>query len=301
MLKPSAQFCLLAVLLFLIACKEKPAANNNAISHIEVSSTLQDKKDRYNKSHLTDRTYKPWCEGKPDDGIGESMTIYFKEPVKFGMFFIINGYPGGEYFYRNNRIKTLAIISDSKLIKNAELKDTDWGETVSLGDEKEIMTTAITLKIVSVYPGEKDRDTCVGEIGFESPLIKSPENSSAATGNARDATSKPQCYKFGDECVDTAKWSDFLGTWEGGSVTTHKQNETVNLTVDPDQTCSWSSSEGGNHSCTWEPGQEKASPDGVNIMLNFSGSGPGGARQIMCDKDENHGGIGCAIYLFKRR
>ncbi len=275
-------------------------ASSYWISSVEATSTLADKQDRYNKSYLTDGTLQPWCEGKPGDGIGEAITLNFKEPVQFWAIYISNGYHHGKYFALNNRIKGLEILSNGKPISTVELRDEPGAQLVRLGpdgksgDSKVITTTAITLRILSVYPGKKDRDTCITEIGFDQILIKS-------TGGASTESAKPECYKFGDECVDSARWSDFLGIWSGGSVTTARESEAITLSINADQTCSWSSSVDGNHSCRWEPERNEKSVGGVMIMLNFSGSGPG-TKQMDCDKAGDQGkNLACSIYFFDRK
>ena len=73
-------FSFMSILLIIFistSCKKLTPNPKSYVSSITASSTAKS----YPVSNLSDGTYKSWCEGKKDNGIGESITIKFKEEV----------------------------------------------------------------------------------------------------------------------------------------------------------------------------------------------------------------------------
>lgn len=108
-----------------------------------------------------------WCESVQDGpGIGESITIEFTKPVSFDEIQIVNGFAYKDYYKKNNRVKDIQITQVAKKHfqqKTYTLED-NKPEWQSIKFEYTQTAQTITLKIVSVYKGEKYDDTCLDDI-----------------------------------------------------------------------------------------------------------------------------------------
>jgi len=111
-----------------------------------------------------------WCEAeKNGDGIGESVTVEFFEPVSFDEIQVVNGFASPshpDYYKKNNRIKTLQITQVAQ--KHFQQKDyplsdnsPNW-QSVKFGLPQTAQT--ITFKIKEVYKGTKYTDTCLDDV-----------------------------------------------------------------------------------------------------------------------------------------
>lgn len=109
-----------------------------------------------------------WCESDPDGaGIGESITVSFKEAVSFDELQIVNGFASGsDYYGKNNRVKGIKITQTAGnhfQQKEYTLKDGIPGWQSIRFDLLQTAQT-ITLKITDVYRGSKYNDTCLCDI-----------------------------------------------------------------------------------------------------------------------------------------
>jgi hypothetical protein len=161
------------------ACNKKPAAISDARPVpadtrlvISASSELAVNRvvDKYSATRLTDGTGQSWCEGKEDAGIGVTLKLSFwdttgnqRRELELSRLYIQNGYGTAEHFSRNNRVKILKVAA-GKTSFDVALKDIPEPQEVIF---PQILTASeITLTIQSVYPGNKDNDTCIAEIGL---------------------------------------------------------------------------------------------------------------------------------------
>lgn len=104
----------------------------------------------------------PWVEGVEGNGIGEYITVEFKEPIK--ELELLNGYTD---------INNLKLYKENARIKQFKLEDLD-NKTESIINFEDYVyfnkvvlekpTTKIRLTIVDVYKGTKYQDTCFSSI-----------------------------------------------------------------------------------------------------------------------------------------
>jgi len=136
-----------------------------------------------------------WCKAREENYKDAFIEVEFK-PFYTDSIYILNGYGANKsLYYANNRIKEYevtvtfkdgksmvkkGVLSDNKCLPeyNAEPEsnykcrwaaDPDYevhpDKLVDLGQGKPKCVTGLKLKIISVYPGKKYKDTCVAEIG----------------------------------------------------------------------------------------------------------------------------------------
>jgi len=147
-----------AALLFLAS--DIPAASDTVfVKKVTATSTLEPSKATYRSHNLMDQTSSSWCEGKKDDGIGQSVTIHLEKKKRITSLYIKNGFGLKKYFKANNRVKSLLVNGTPHT-----LKDTGNFQTLKL--KKAITTDTLILKIASVYRGAKYRDTCIAEVSL---------------------------------------------------------------------------------------------------------------------------------------
>jgi hypothetical protein len=157
---------MIAICLFAVSCKKELSKPEDIkVKSIEVSSTLQPGRSaNYAKENLMDGSYQSWCEGAKGDGTGETITINFDKKVIIGSIFIRNGYGNSDYFQLNNRVKTLDIISDGKIVTTVSAVDLNGIDELKFG--RLVETDSLTMKIASVYRGTSLEDTCITELAF---------------------------------------------------------------------------------------------------------------------------------------
>lgn len=147
---------------------------------------------KYGAQNLFDRDKNTcWAEGVKGPGVKE--YIYLDTPSNALGISIINGYAKSErMFKKNNRVKNIQItlykLTHPKKGKITELytpmkakkisppykrqlKDSDSPQQIYFPKQwknliKNNKTTAIQIKILSVYKGRKGNDTCLSEISF---------------------------------------------------------------------------------------------------------------------------------------
>jgi hypothetical protein len=167
-------FCavLLGVVVIVLVFADEPTAQPEIT--IQASSTLLHRQpESYGAANLMDENLiTAWCEGKEDDGIGESITFTFREPRKVERIGIVVGYAkSSEVFRANNRVKAVTItLPDRELVK------------VGLKNEMEMQfieippgAAASSLKIAinDVYRNWDNRSTCLSEIEVNPALTVS--------------------------------------------------------------------------------------------------------------------------------
>lgn len=100
-----------------------------------------------------------WCEGKPDEGIGETLTITFARPEKIDRIEIAAGvWLSEKLFNANNQITTLEVGIDGKTTTVKAPATREWLK-VPVGRA----VSAITLKIGGVKKGTMN-DTCISAV-----------------------------------------------------------------------------------------------------------------------------------------
>lgn len=144
-----------------------------AIRDITATSTFADKRGMYAAwrtvgydAVLDKKTqvYLPttaWCEGKPDEGIGESVTITFASPTRLDEIGIAAGvWRSAQLFTSNNRITSLDVIVDGKATTVHPATTREWLD-VPIGRE----VSTISIKLGAVTKG-KMNDSCLSGISL---------------------------------------------------------------------------------------------------------------------------------------
>lgn len=146
--------------------KEVPRIDAANFRNVRATSYLEESK--YNIVHSPERVIDGdlttgWAEGVSGQGIGESVTVDFDEEYLVSGIEIYAGYQKTESLYnKNSRPKEIYLeFSDGS------------GEVYILEDTKDVqnmefavpvITNSITLRIDSVYPGDKYEDTVITEM-----------------------------------------------------------------------------------------------------------------------------------------
>ncbi|MEO8700068.1 MAG: hypothetical protein ABI867_08495 [Kofleriaceae bacterium] len=152
-----------------------PGLPPRAAMTVTASSTFKDKKDAYNPKLTVEYElrgelgpdappqvlWSAWCEGKPDEGIGETVTITFAEPTRVDTISIAAGVHRTKgLFAANNQITELEISADKKTQK-LKPKGMDWAEATI-----NAKVSTIAVKITAVKKG-KMNDSCISGIDLK--------------------------------------------------------------------------------------------------------------------------------------
>ena len=115
-----------------------------------------------------------WIEGKPDYGLGESLTMSLKtideKNVKISRIIFVNGYTKSLKTWENNsRVKEIKLYCNDLLIGTLKLKDTDKYQSFEIGNllEKVDNIYKLRFEILDIYPGKKFKDTGLSAIILE--------------------------------------------------------------------------------------------------------------------------------------
>jgi hypothetical protein len=144
-----------------------------AIRDITATSTFADKKGMYAAWRTVGydgvldaktQVYLPttaWCEGKPDEGIGEGVTLTFAAPTRIDEISIAAGvWKSEQLFASNNRITSLDLVVDGKATTVHPAATREWLD-VPIGRE----VSTISIKIAAVTKG-KMNDSCLSGISL---------------------------------------------------------------------------------------------------------------------------------------
>ncbi|MBR4868853.1 MAG: protein kinase [Clostridia bacterium] len=106
-----------------------------------------------------------WVEGAEGYGENEYVTIPFTQTCSISKITIWGGYhKSNELYQLNSRpAKVLIVFSDGSQY-SADLKDTIAGTEITF--KPKVATDSVTIKIVSVNPGSKFKDTVISEVSL---------------------------------------------------------------------------------------------------------------------------------------
>jgi hypothetical protein len=155
--------------------------------HYCVSSQLGDQYgNSYSPRNLLDgNSQTAWCEGVAGNGEGETVTVIVEGGPSFRRLIIGNGYgKSRKSYYDNARARLIQITTDAGLRTQHELIDQSPPLPVYLPQVGSYRW--VEIKILSVYPGQKYTDTCLGfivpDFEYEEMLFQQQQNS-AGTGD----------------------------------------------------------------------------------------------------------------------
>lgn len=176
-------------------------ANNDTAWGIKASSTLENDDSKYGPNNVfDDSTHTVWAEGI--DGTGGGEWIEFKAPQKVTVnsIYLTTGLGSSETDYENNgRAKTVRVDFSGGEHITLNLKDErNKEQKFELG--KDISTESIKFTVVDSYDGKKYKDTCIGSISFNEPIVKQRDD---IQGNKETETKeKPKQKENKDENGD---------------------------------------------------------------------------------------------------
>jgi len=143
------------------------------VKGVTATSTFADKHDDYNArkalayevhmdmEHPDPVLWTAWCEGKPSEGVGETLTITLAEPTQIDRVRIAAGvWRTDRLFAANNQITALTVLADGKphAVSPAGKK---WVE-VAIGAK----VTTLAFRIDKVKKGRMN-DSCISGIDLE--------------------------------------------------------------------------------------------------------------------------------------
>jgi hypothetical protein len=141
-------------------CHDSP----DEISYCATSVLAPQGDNSYDPSMLFDGdNTTAWVEADPEEGLGQSITLYFGAERQLSGFDILNGYDKDEKTLANNarvRGATLA-LSDGK---SFEIELPDLRENNRFEFSRPVKTESVTITIDSVYEGKKYTDTAISEL-----------------------------------------------------------------------------------------------------------------------------------------
>jgi hypothetical protein len=118
-----------------------------------------------------------WCEGKSgDDGVGESVTVYFDGMAQISQISIVTGWTKSEEMFKgNNRVSKINVAyssgGDGQSSYSAELQDNNYDFQPTLPPQGiPYPIYSLTFRIDGVHKG-KDSDTCLSEIKIEGTAV----------------------------------------------------------------------------------------------------------------------------------
>jgi len=131
----------------------------------DASSFLVEGSRQYNASNLgISDLDRPWVEGAPGIGKGETITVYFDRPAE--RLIISNGFVSFQkphLYEQNGRVKRIRVYNPSRRIDlEVDISDTPNPQEIALPEE----TLEIAIEIVEVYEGTKYEDTCINFIYY---------------------------------------------------------------------------------------------------------------------------------------
>ena len=149
-----------------------PFLDHVLVKDVTATSTLADKKNAYapkvalaydlrsSKDMSAPAVlWSAWCEGKPDEGIGEGITITLGEATQIEKVRIAPGvWRTKKLFDANNRITELEVIADGK---SQKVKGGEWNDWVEATVNAKVKT--VVVKISGVTKG-KMNDSCIAGI-----------------------------------------------------------------------------------------------------------------------------------------
>ncbi|MGE0551499.1 MAG: hypothetical protein AB7R00_30870 [Kofleriaceae bacterium] len=142
------------------------------VKDVTATSTFKDKKNMYAPWRVFEfedaaqmpgdltRPKTAWCEGKPDEGIGEGITLTLASPIKLDRIEVAAGvWLTDKLFKANNRPSLLEVSFDGGKPVRVPLPGLmDW-ETVKVGKA----VSSITIKIAGVAKGRMN-DSCISGV-----------------------------------------------------------------------------------------------------------------------------------------
>jgi hypothetical protein len=139
-----------------------PAVQPTLTVTASATSTLSQKGKTYEAWYaLGGDPTKFWCEGKPDEGIGEALVLKLAVATTIESLTLRAGvWRSPELFHANNRITELTIVTDDGRTKKVPIREERENVDVALGGAP---VKQLELRIAAVTKGKAD-DTCISGV-----------------------------------------------------------------------------------------------------------------------------------------
>jgi hypothetical protein len=145
--------------------EERPFPNLLPVT-VTATSTLISGKKTYDAWRVLGNVWGEfWCEGKPDEGIGEALTVQFPKPTKVDTISIRPGVQKSDALFKANNVVTgLSVTTDDGRSKEVTFpgKFSQERAEVEIGGSP---VKQLTLKITKVRRGRMN-DSCISEVSI---------------------------------------------------------------------------------------------------------------------------------------
>ncbi|MCR5318990.1 MAG: hypothetical protein K6E22_12255 [Treponema sp.] len=172
----------------------------------------------WNNAHI------PWVEGAKGNGINETISIEFNEPV-YG-FSILNGYADVQnmkLFKENGRVKKLKVEDlANKLEYTMNFEDKVYFNYLGLSKP----SNSIKLTILEAYKGTKYQDTCISALIEK---VRAPSNDGRDDWETKDFEDCKAHCSYSDDAALFAKYFEYVSQPLGSS-SIYEKTETVKKT-----------------------------------------------------------------------
>lgn len=134
------------------------------VSSSQASSELDEKSANYSPDLAVDGdSGTAWVEGVDGQGMGESITLTFDQVYRVSGLDIRAGYQKStDLYYKNSRPKTITVEFSDGTSEQCDLRDVNDKQTIFFS--KPVATDRLTIRIDSVYAGNKYTDTAISEV-----------------------------------------------------------------------------------------------------------------------------------------
>jgi hypothetical protein len=128
--------------------------------------------NRYGVDHLfSNSSDEAWVEGKPGQGVGEWITIDFREPRLVKAVIVRNGYQKSrDIFARNSRVRRLRLVFSQGETQTLTLADNMDLQRIAL--DPPVSASWVQFIIDDVYPGSTYADTAVTKLFLTSDPVR---------------------------------------------------------------------------------------------------------------------------------
>ena len=105
-----------------------------------------------------------WAEGAEGDGVGESITVTFAEPVDIAAIIVTPGVGDSEQFVQQPRPRVLHVVFDNQTTTDLAVTDSPEFQTFEVDGADGV--TSVQFQVDAVWPGQSGEDLGITEIEF---------------------------------------------------------------------------------------------------------------------------------------
>lgn len=220
-----SQFFKLLVFSFLVFSQASWGKNLVSIS---ASSEWEPKSKKYGAERALDGNLgTSWVDGSVTEGIGESLTVRFKQPIQFRSFSIHNGFGDPKLWAVHHRVKKFRISTEEGFEETISLKDFLSKQDIQLNSE--FSGKDVSFTILEVYKGNRLNHAAIAELFFHSSQAGSvivPPKNTWAMGKWKTESNLARIQLHSDgTCEMGYESAKMLCTWREKGNLVHVQLE----------------------------------------------------------------------------